>query len=208
MQTLPDGSHWLIFSVWDKGNAETDAGHVRRVHHDYAGEGVKIARFGGEGTGGRAMAEWPWELGKTVRFAVSSAAVEDGKTAYTGWIWDDRRAAWFRIATFVSAVNSTPGRLTGCYSFVEDFLRNGESRLHARRARFGMVWGYDGQGWGAAAAASFSGDGNTLTTIDCTALPGAIELATGGATVQKTALNAIVRPAVPPADAAKRTSMR
>lgn len=132
MQTLPDGSHWLIFSVWDKGNAETDAGHVRRVHHDYAGEGVKIARFGGEGTGGRAMAEWPWELGKTVRFAVSSAAVEDGKTAYTGWIWDDRRAAWFRIATFVSAVNSTPGRLTGCYSFVEDFLRNGESRLHAR----------------------------------------------------------------------------
>ncbi|MGN0855059.1 MAG: DUF3472 domain-containing protein [Kiritimatiellia bacterium] len=202
VQTLPDGSHWLIFSVWDKGNAETDARKVRRVQHEYAGEGVETARFGGEGTGGRAMAKWPWALGKTVRFAVSTAAVEDDKTAYTGWIWDDRHDAWFRIATFVSAVNRTPGKLTGCYSFVEDFLRNGESRLHARRARFGMVWGYGEQGWGAAAAASFSGDGNTLDTIDCTALTGAIELTTGGTTVQKTALNAVVRPSAPPADGA------
>lgn len=153
--------------AWDKGDAEKNAKAVQRVRHDYAGPGVEVVRFGGEGTGGRAMAQWPWRVGQRIRYAVSTAPGDAGETAYTGWIWDEEKGAWFRIATFSSRVNSAKSLLTGCYSFVEDFLRNGESRNHVRKASFGMLWSYGEQGWQAAGGGSFSGDANTLTTIDC-----------------------------------------
>ncbi|MGN0856553.1 MAG: DUF3472 domain-containing protein [Candidatus Spyradenecus sp.] len=198
IQLLPDGSPYLIFSVWDKGDAEKNAKAVQRVRHDYAGPGVEVARFGGEGTGGRAMAQWPWRVGQRVRYAVSTAPGEAGETAYTGWIWDEEKGAWFRIATFSSRVNSAKSLLTGCYSFVEDFLRNGESRNHTRKAAFGMLWSYGEQGWQVAGGGSFSGDANTLTTIDCGSAGADIWLQTGGETVQHTALNAKLKPEVAP----------
>lgn len=201
VQLLPDGMPCLIFSVWDKGNAEVDAVKVQRVQHDYAGPGVEVARFGGEGTGGRAMAYWNWKVGQTIRYAVSTAPGAAGETAYTGWIWDDAEKAWFRIATFSSRVNTAQSMLTGCYSFVEDFLRNGESRNHIRRATFGMLWGYGPAGWAPAAAATFSGDGNALTTIDSGAVAGGAWLQTGGDTVQHTPLNAVLKPTEPPSAA-------
>lgn len=198
IQMLPDGSPYLIFSVWDKGDAEKNAKAVQRVRHDYAGAGVEVARFGGEGTGGRAMAQWPWRVGQRIRYAVSTVPGEAGETAYTGWIWDDEKGAWFRIATFSSRVNTAKSLLTGCYSFVEDFLRNVESRDHVRKASFGMLWSYGEQGWQAAGGGSFSGDANTLTTIDCGASGADIWLQTGGQTVQHTALNAKLKPEAAP----------
>lgn len=194
IQTLSDGSHAVIFSVWDKGNEEVDAATVRRTRPDYAGLGVEIARFGGEGTGGRAMAPWPWEVGKKVRFAVSMRPEGDGLSSYTGWIWEDARGEWFRIATFASRVNGNEGRLRGCYSFVEDFLRNGESRRHARQAAFGMLWAYGEKGWGRATGGTFSGDSNALKTIDAGIAPGAVWLRTGADTLQRTALGATLTP--------------
>ncbi len=198
IQLLPDGSPYLIFSVWDKGDAEKNAKAVQRVRHDYAGPGVEVARFGGEGTGGRAMAQWPWRVGQRIRYAVSTAPGDAGETAYTGWIWDEEKGAWFRIATFSSRVNTAKNLLTGCYSFVEDFLRNGESRNHVRKASFGMLWSYGEQGWQAAGGGSFSGDANILTTIDCGASGADIWLQTGGQTVQHTALNAKLKPEAAP----------
>src|ERR1043165_2090324 len=61
-----------IFSVWDpdKGNDPKAVKNEDRVENLFAGEGVRIKRFGGEGTGGQSMAPFAWKIGQTNRFAI------------------------------------------------------------------------------------------------------------------------------------------
>jgi len=116
----------VLFSVWDsaRGDDPKAVKAEERVEVLFQGEGVRIKRFGGEGTGGQCMAPFSWELNETNHFLVR-AEVEKEKTAYTAWI--QRRGAheWWKLATFRTRTQGRP--LSGYYSFVEDFRRDGVS---------------------------------------------------------------------------------
>ncbi|MFM7102454.1 MAG: DUF3472 domain-containing protein, partial [Verrucomicrobiota bacterium] len=90
----------VIFSVWDP-TAGDDPSAVKtedRVELLHEGEGVRIKRFGGEGTGGQCLAPFPWRVGETHRFLVRGE-VQTNKTAYTAWVYRPDRADWWRLAT-------------------------------------------------------------------------------------------------------------
>jgi hypothetical protein len=129
----------VIFSVWDRatGNDPKAIKEEDRVEVLYEGEGVRIKRFGGEGTGGQCMAPFAWKIGETNRFLIRAAAESD-KTAYTAFIFDSGKSDWRKLATFRTRTGGKP--LTGLYSFVEDFRRDHKSAMETRRARFGHGW--------------------------------------------------------------------
>ena len=191
VQEHANGNHVAIFSVWDPGDAFDFKAHPDAVAEEertknlYAGEKVRIKRFGGEGTGGQSMMDWPWKLGEPVRMAVSCAPDGEWRTAYTCWLWDEAKGDWFRMATFSTLVGGDKATLRGPYSFLEDFRRNVESKFQVR--------------------ARFTADGNTLLTIDAGPSADGFWLATGGDTRNATVkLWSEVRPGGAPDDSAQR----
>ncbi|RBP39099.1 uncharacterized protein DUF5077 [Roseimicrobium gellanilyticum] len=139
VQELGKGRKVGIFSVWDptKGDNPEAVKLEDRVEILAQGKDVKVSRFGGEGTGGKSMTDFPWEIGETLRCVVQ-ARVEGEKTAYTGWLWQPKEKAWKLMATFRVHTGGKP--LSGLYSFVEDFRRDGKSVHEVRRAVFGNGW--------------------------------------------------------------------
>lgn len=139
VQQLKGTNKVVIFSVWDKAVGD-DPGVVKtedRVEVLYQAPGVRIKRFGGEGTGGQCMAPFSWKVGETNRFLIG-AVPEKGKTAYTAWVFDHSANDWKKLATFRTR---TAGQgLRGYYSFLEDFRRDTKSVGEIRRARFGNGW--------------------------------------------------------------------
>ena len=129
----------VIFSVWDpsKGDDANKVPSEERVEVLHEGTGVKVSRFGGEGTGGKSMWPYLWETNEVCRFAVK-AAVEGDKTSYEGWFFDNRAKAWKHLVTFRTRTDGKP--LRGYYSFIEDFRRDGRSVNDVRRAQFGNGW--------------------------------------------------------------------
>lgn len=173
----------VIFSVWDPTTGD-DPGAVKtedRVELLHEGEGVRIKRFGGEGTGGQCMAPFAWELGQTNRF-VLRGEVQDRKTAYTAWIWRHDRQDWWKLATFRTRTGGKP--LLGYYSFVEDFRRDKKSVHETRRARFGNGWLRTTKGeWVALNRARFTASGaewESKDNIDAGPDQGWFYLSTGG----------------------------
>ncbi|HVZ15659.1 MAG TPA: DUF3472 domain-containing protein [Terriglobales bacterium] len=136
----------VLFSVWDptKGNDPSAVKLEDRVEVPFEGEGVRIKRFGGEGTGGQCMWKHQWSIGETNRFLLG-AKIEGEKTAYTAWFWTG--ADWKKLATFRTRTGGRP--LKGFYSFIEDFRRDVKSVHELRRARFGGGWIQDLNGTGA-----------------------------------------------------------
>src|SRR5688500_7033360 len=129
----------IIFSVWDPTHGD-DPKAVKaedRVELLEEGAGVRIKRFGGEGTGGQCMAPFAWKIGETNRFLIRGQ-VEGGKTAYTAWIFNQEKNDWRLLATFRTRTGGKP--LSGLYSFVEDFRRDRKSVNETRRAWFGGGW--------------------------------------------------------------------
>lgn len=192
LQELRNGEHRAIFSIWEPSDpfdfsANPDVvKEESRTRNLYYSENVEVSRFGGEGTGGKSMMPFAWETGKKVRMAISCAADGDLRTAYTCWIYNDDYNGWFRMATFSSLVGKGKVEVSGAYSFVEDFLRNKESRNHARVATFSRLWAFDAKGWHSSHAARFTADDNTLTNVDAGPSPAGFWLATGGKTENKT----------------------
>ena len=127
----------VLFSVWDptKGDDPNVVKREDRVEVLYQGDGVRIKRFGGEGTGGQCMWNYNWQPGETNRFLVG-AEVKGQKTAYTAWILT--KESWKQLATFATQTKGRP--LRGYYSFIEDFRRDRKSVQETRRARFGPGW--------------------------------------------------------------------
>lgn len=191
IQQLRNGQHIAIFSLWEPSNPFDFSADPNKVDASiatrclYAGEGVDASRFGGEGTGGKSMVPFAWEVGRPVRMAVSVGKDEDPERAtYTGWIYSGDQ--WFRIAVFSSAVNKGDMTLREPYSFIEDFMRNVKSRDEVRVACFSPLWAHNGEGWTECSNATFSADGNALKTIDAGAASYGFWCATGGQTVNKT----------------------
>ena len=92
LQELGDGKKLVIFSVWDNArgddpNAVDEDVRVKLLHQD---SGVRIGRFGGEGTGGQSFYDLDWQLDQTYRFLVSAKA-NGNRTEYSGYLFDDAK---------------------------------------------------------------------------------------------------------------------
>lgn len=192
-----------LFSVWDPGD-QNNPDHVsaeKRVECLASGEGVRIRRFGGEGTGGQSMTPFPWKIGETIRFVVA-AKTNENRTTFSAWIYRNDRKTWQIMASFRTLTGGKP--LGGYYSFIEDFRRDGQSPRQRRRARFGHGWvkARDGR-WSELTQARFTADRTPLDNIDAGISDRGFFLATGGDTTNHTTLrSSITRPAggQPPGD--------
>ena len=173
----------ILFSVWDSEENNPNAvPKEQRVVEFEPAEGVVVKRFGNEGSGGQSFYEYDWKVGTTYKFCVSCEPFGE-RTAYSGWFFHPEKGEWIRLMTF-AARTPKPEKLTGLYSFVEDFRRNRESTKHARRARFGNQWTLDENGtWSVASVARFTADNNPAVNIDAGIEGDVFFLATGGETV-------------------------
>jgi hypothetical protein len=173
----------VLFSVWDptKGDDPNAVNKEDRVEVLYEGEGVRVKRFGGEGTGGQCMWKHEWKIGETNRFLVACSN-ENQKATYTAWFWAD--GAWKKLAAFRTR-NEGHG-LKGYYSFVEDFRRDGKSVGEVRRARFREGWVKRSPGeWVPLTTARFTASGATWESkenINAGEADDGFFLATGGET--------------------------
>ncbi|HRI11724.1 MAG TPA: DUF3472 domain-containing protein [Verrucomicrobiota bacterium] len=185
----------VIFSVWDptKGDDPNAVKSEDRVEVLYEGSGVRLKRFGNEGTGGQCLAPFGWKLGETNRFLLRGE-VQEQKTAYTAWIWRPEQNDWWKLATFRTRTGGKP--LSGYYSFVEDFRRDGQSAGEARRARYGHGWVKTTKGdWVALTRARFtasSAEWEAKDTINAGLADDWFFLATGGPTHQSLPLRSLL----------------
>ena len=207
IQELTNGTKVGIFSVWDVGDtAKTDNPNAvagkDQVQVLHQGKGVRVSRFGGEGTGAHSDFDFDWKIGHDYRFFLASQ-ITDGRTAYSAFIYDPQKSAWFHIATF-SAPNG--GReMTGLYSFIEDFRRDTRSATQVRRALFGNQWiQTPGGNWTEVTSARFTASGATWEakdSINAGTIKDHFFLQTGGDTKMEHALGEILQraSAKPPA---------
>ena len=180
IQELGNGKKLVLFSVWDPGNQD-DPKSVKeelQVKTLHKGEGVRVGRFGGEGTGGQSFFDYDWKIGETYRFLVTAKAVEK-RSEYSGYFYIPEKKEWHHLVTF-----STPtggDLLKGDYSFVEDFKRDKVSTTHTRRARFGNAWIETAEGqWQPITRAKFTADANPVTNINAGPDKDCFFLSTGG----------------------------
>jgi len=187
MQELPDGRKVAIFSVWDPGDPFDFSARPENVDEKirtknlYAGEGVKVERFGGEGTGGKSMMPFDWKIGETCRFAVNVRKDGDHRAAFSGYVW--RNGAWFKIATFSTLQTRGVPSIKEVYSFVEDFRRTEASKMQVRRASFLNFFAKPvGGEWMAVEYGRFTADKNPIMTVDAEIVPNGFTMTTGGTT--------------------------
>lgn len=182
IQELANGKKLVLFSVWDPGeqNDPNQVDKEQRVKLLYQGEGVRVGRFGNEGTGGQSFFDYDWNVGKTYRFFVTARPVED-RSEFAGYFYVPEKNSWKHLVTF-STISQGRG-LRGYYSFIEDFRRNRVSAKEARQARFGNGWiqSKDGE-WVALTRARFTADSNPVLNIDAGLAGDCFFLATGGET--------------------------
>ena len=189
IQELADGKKLAIFSVWDPtaGDDPKSVPEGKRVKTLHKGEGVRVGRFGGEGTGGQSFFDFDWKAGATYRFLVTAAPDGAERTAFAGYLYLPAKKEWKHLVTFSTIAKHK--ELGGYYSFVEDFRRNKVSATQARVAEYGNVWTRGAKGeWSPVLEARFTGDANPVLNIDA----GLVKtkdrffLATGGATENST----------------------
>ena len=186
IQELVDGSKVALFSVWDPGDPfdfsarPDDVAEKLRTKNLYAGEGVTIKRFGGEGTGGQSRMPFDWTIGEPCRFAVSVRRDGVRRAAFTGYLYRD--GAWFKMATFSTLATKGGASLRDVYSFIEDFRRDYASAQEVRAATFRNFFAKAGGAWLPLADGKFTGDKNPILTVDARVVPNGFALQTGGAT--------------------------
>lgn len=198
IQELRDGSKVAIFSVWDptKGDDPKAVKAEERVEVLHEGADVRIKRFGGEGTGGQCMVDFPWAIGETVRFLVraETQGAQAEKTAYAGWIFDPHAGAWRHLVTF--RTHNAGKLLRGLYSFVEDFRRDIKSADEVRRAQFFNAAAKNATGWQPVTQARFTAsraEWEARDNINAGMRDERFFLATGGDTEREPELNATLK---------------
>jgi len=188
IQELWQGKKVVLFSVWDPGkqnnpNAVPEDRQVKVLHE---GKGVRVSRFGNEGTGGKSMFDYQWKVGETYKCMVKTS-VEGDRTKYSAYFYLNEENKWKHLATFQTITGGD--YLSGYYSFVEDFLRNGDSSRNIRRARYGNGWikTKDGE-WRPLTRATFTADRTPTMNIDAGVKDGRFFLQNGGDTENHTPL--------------------
>ena len=182
MQELGGGRKVVLFSVWEPGkqNNPNATPEERRVKMLQQGEGVRVKRFGGEGTGGQSFYKYDWKIGQTCRFLVRARA-EGERTVFSGYFYVPEEERWQLLATFSTLADGK--LLRGYNSFVEDFRRNRISATKPRVAQYGNGWVQTAEGeWHALSKARFTADSNPATSIDAGIKGENFFLATGGET--------------------------
>jgi hypothetical protein len=188
IQELASGKKVVIFSVWDPaaGDDPRTVPDEKRVKLRFQGDGVRVGRFGGEGTGGQSFFDFDWKVGQAYRFLVTAEVEDTDRTAYTGYFYLPDKKEWKKLVTFSTLSGGKP--LAGYYSFVEDFRRNKVSTTKVRSAEYGNGWVKTTKGeWVPLNQARFTADSNPVTNID--AGPAGADrffLATGGEMANKT----------------------
>lgn len=212
IQELANKKKVVIFSVWDpaSGDDPTKVPVEKRVKATHTGEGVRVKRFGSEGTGGQSFLDFDWKTGETYRFLVTAAADPDdkGRAAFAGYFYLPDKKEWKHLVTFTTPAAKT--ETGGWYSFVEDFRRNKVSATKVRKAEFGNAWVRNAKGeWKGVSEARFTGDGNPATNIDAgpTKAGDRFFLATGGETTNDTTKLKAAVTVTPPAKAEPPTDL-
>jgi hypothetical protein len=189
----PDRNKVVLFSVWDPG-ARNDPASVpgnQRVRATYNAADVVVRRFGGEGTGGQSFFYYDWKIGQTYKFMVR-ATTQGDKTSFAAWFFLNETKVWKHLATFRTITGGT--LLSGFYSFIEDFRRDGKSLRERRAARFGNGWARAADGvWTALSEARLTADRTPVDNFDGGVRDDDFFLATGGDTVKHTELEFIIR---------------
>lgn len=186
IQEQGQGKKVVLFSVWDPGDQNDpklvkDDLQVKLLHQ---GEGVRVGRFGNEGTGGQSFFDYDWKVGETYRCLVTAKAVGN-RSEYSGYFFLPEKNEWKHLVTFSPPTGGT--LLKGCYSFVEDFKRDKVSTTKTRRAEFGNAWIQTEDGkWQPIVKAKFTADANPVLNIDAGVENGRYFLATGGDIENKT----------------------
>jgi len=195
IQEQSQGRKVVLFSVWDLGNGD-NANQVPekdRVEVLYHANDVVAQRFGGEGTGGQSIFEYPWKVDTTYRFLVRATTAEN-KTSFAGYFYLPEKKTWKHLATFRTITGGA--RLESLYSFIEDFRRDGQSANEARRALFGNGWVGDANGaWTPLDKARFTASGaswEAKDTIDAGTVNDRFYLQTGGDTHTTMKLNGCI----------------
>ncbi len=172
-----------IFSIWDAkdtGDNPHAAPEEERAKLIAYGKDVRIERFGGEGTGGKSMRPFDWKEGEVVRTLVVERTDGDDFRRIAGYIFNLTSKKWELMSCWrVQAVRHGLGG--GC-GFVEDFMRNVDSKSHERRATFGPAFRWANSTWHQATRFTFTRDANPNNNINCRINPvrGYFSLATGG----------------------------
>lgn len=146
IQEHPGGKKFALFSVWDAGS---------KVEIVDWGDGVKVGRFGNEGTGANSNLEFQWRIGEPVQFLVHAKVEPPSKaggpktTLYSGYIRLKELGVWRLMSKLrvqpCGANLHTDGHLLGMNSFIEVFEPLPKRpHCHAysasRRARYGTPW--------------------------------------------------------------------
>ena len=190
IQQLGNGKRLAIFSVWDPagGDDPKTVPEEKRVKTLHTGEGVRVGRFGGEGTGGQSFYDFDWKAGDTYRFLVTAEPdpKDDARTAFAGYLYLPEKKEWLHMVTFSTVTDKK--KLGGYYSFVEDFKRDKKSTEKVRKAEYGNAWVRTGKEWKPVTEARFTADSNPVTNIDAGLVKGGDRwfLATGGDTANTT----------------------
>lgn len=186
MQELVDGKKVVIFSVWEPENGQVakNIPENMRVKLIRKGEGVRTARFGGEGTGSQSFFDYDWQVGEKVSFLVKSIRVNDTTTRYTGYFFNNHTKNWQLMTEFQTlAKGKQLGN--GIYSFVEDFRRDYESTKVIRKANYTNAWASaDAKSWLPMQTARFTGDSTPSNNVDAGKINHGFFLQTGGSTSQ------------------------
>ena len=139
IQELYDGKKVAIFSVWDPGDpfdfkAKADNVDEKvRTKNLYAGEGVAISRFGGEGTGGKSMLPFDWKIGETYRFAIHSRQDTGRRSPVTSSAM--ARGSRSRLSPRFRREAPTPSKASTALSRTSAATRNRVARFAARGSR-------------------------------------------------------------------------
>jgi hypothetical protein len=110
-----------IFSVWDTSPKL----HPRVVQAD---DRTVYKRFGGEGTGAHSHLNYPWEIGKVFKFALTKETETSGaNTLITYYFFDDYLNRWVLEATISSPTDNKDWvrYFVGPYAFLENWTGQG-----------------------------------------------------------------------------------
>ena len=131
---------WVIFSVWDKTSTDDNpnASPDDLVKVLAQGQGVTVERFGGEGTGGKSYLAYDWKVGQTYQLMVNVRPDphSSDKVVFTGWFRIPEQNIWRMLASFQVRPQAVSKKLEGIYSFIEDWIGNGQRR----QGLWGPAW--------------------------------------------------------------------
>ena len=162
------------FSVWDPPSG----GLAELV---YADNDVKVERFGGEGTGWKAMWPFNWNENITYRLCVLLTHF-NSSTYYDSYFFDPTIGTWKHMATFrrTDSLHS--------FSYVASFVEDFGSTLQSRRScLFGNAWIRKfSKEWVELRRVIYASEG-TRTNKDGDVEGNFFRLETGGSTISDTA---------------------